>query len=245
MKLVRKLLKSAKARSAERAFCVEGHKLITEAVAAGYELQTLYFVGELPKLDTQAELVEVSEDVMASVASTVSPQPQLGVFTLPNQQDNQLSDFVPVLVDVNDPGNLGAIARSSEGAGVSTLVVVGESVDSFNPKVIRSSAGSIFRIGITSYETLEEPVSKLKAAGYAVLATAVSSDNGVISHTEANLAKSAVVFGSEAHGLSREQVELCDGAMSIDTDGHLESLNLAASVAVIAFEAKRQRVKSS
>ncbi len=241
---VRKLIKSAKARAKARAFCVEGEKLIAEALEAGFSLQQLFYVGATPAIASDGELVEVSEDIMASMASTVSAQPQLAVFAMPDETQASLGSFVPVLVGVNDPGNLGAIARSSEGAGVSTIMTVGDTVDRFNPKVIRASAGSIFRVSFMAFDELSVAVDELKARGYKTYATAVTADAGV-SHTEADLANCAVVFGSEAHGLSESEVQLCDEVVAIETEGKLESLNLAASVAVIGFESKRQRAKSS
>jgi TrmH family RNA methyltransferase len=267
VKEVRKLIKSAKARAEARAFCVEGEKLIGEALQAGFKLERLYFAGPPPAFDVCIEMVEVSQEVMESIASTVSPQGSLAVFSMGPiasahvqisekgeaftrreldefpvipELDSGSTPITPVLVDINDPGNLGAIARSCEAAGVTEIVTIGGSTDRFNPKVIRASAGSMFRMRFNHMESLEEVVDLARNLGRNVYGTGVVGGSSAVSYQEQNLAGAFIVFGSEAHGLSQDQLAACDSTIHIPMAGQVESLNLAVSVALVAFKANSE-----
>jgi TrmH family RNA methyltransferase len=149
---------------------------------------------------------------------------------------------VPVLVEIRDPGNAGAILRSADAAGAAAVVFVGSSVDVHNPKVVRASAGSLFHLPVIRAPDLDEVIGRLVERGFRILAAAADGDVPV---HQADLTGSvAILFGNEAHGLSERDRAQADATVRIPIRGGAESLNLAAAAAVVLFEAARQRDRS-
>jgi len=143
--------------------------------------------------------------------------------------------LVAVLADVRDPGNAGTVIRAADAAGASAVVLAGESVDLFNPKVVRATAGSLFHLPVVRGGSLAETIAALRAAGLTVLATdgtgeiELSPDHAVLAGSV------AWVFGNEAHGLSATELELADHTVRIPIPGRAESLNLATAAAVCLY----------
>ncbi|MCU1367050.1 MAG: putative methyltransferase [Ilumatobacteraceae bacterium] len=172
---------------------------------------------------------------MERIASTESPQPLLAVVRIPDRRVTDLGDASMVIVcdRVADPGNLGTILRSAEAAGAGGVVLVTGSVDPFNPKVVRASAGALFHVPVVADVALHD----LQHLGLALVGT--SSHRGD-AYTEADLASPfALVMGSEAHGID-PQIPI-DRWISIPHAGRAESLNVAMATTVVVFEAARQR----
>ena len=213
---------------------VEGPGLVAEALAAGWRMEAQFVApGGEPVLDPEFAPVHLlAPNVIERVASTESPQPLLAVFALRSMVLPPSCDFVVVADRLSDPGNAGTIIRSAEAAGAQAVVLTPGSVDPFNPKVVRSAAGSLFRVPVVSC-TLEV----LRGVGLRVLAT--SSHHGQV-YTDADLTGPvAVVVGNEAHGVAGD--EPVDGWLTIPQAGRAESLNVAMAATVLAFEAARQR----
>ena len=172
---------------------------------------------------------------MERIASTESPQPVLAVVRIPPTSIADLSGASLVVVGdrIADPGNLGTILRSAEAAGVDGIVLITGSVDPFNPKVVRASAGALFHVPVVADVALHE----LQALGLPLVGT--SSHRGA-SYTDADLARPfALVMGSEAHGVD-DQLPI-DEWVSIPHVGRAESLNVAMAATLVVFEAVRQR----
>jgi TrmH family RNA methyltransferase len=172
---------------------------------------------------------------MERIASTESPQPVLAVVRIPDRNVRDLHDASIVVVcdRVSDPGNLGTILRSAEAAGVGGIVLITGSVDPFNPKVVRASAGALFHVPVVADVALQD----LQHLGLPLVGT--SSHQGA-AYTEADLtAPFALVMGSEAHGVD-PQIPI-DSWISIPHAGRAESLNVAMATTVVVFEAARQR----
>jgi len=172
---------------------------------------------------------------MERIASTESPQPVLAVVRIPSTSIADLSGASLVVVGdrIADPGNLGTILRSAEAAGVDGIVLITGSVDPFNPKVVRASAGALFHVPVVADVALHE----LQALGLPLVGT--SSHRGA-SYTDADLARPfALVMGSEAHGVD-DQLPI-DEWVSIPHVGRAESLNVAMAATLVVFEAVRQR----
>lgn len=171
--------------------------------------------------------------VIERVASTESPQPVLAVVRIPTAVlDLATAGFVLVADRIADPGNLGTILRSAEAAGVDAVALTAGSVDPFNPKVVRASAGALFRVPV-----LDASLAAVHAAGLRTIGT--SSHRGS-AHTDADLTgRIAIVVGNEARGLPDDaQV---DEWVTIRHHGRAESLNVAMAATVLCFEASRQR----
>jgi TrmH family RNA methyltransferase len=175
---------------------------------------------------------ELAPNVVERVASTDSPQPVLAVVRQRLAQVPGGVDFVMVADRIADPGNAGTIIRSAEAAGAQAVVLTAGTVDPFNPKVVRATAGSLFRIPVVFAE-----LAALRAIGLSILAA--SSHHG-IAYTEIDLTVPvAVVVGNEAHGVADDAP--VDGWFTIPHVGAAESLNVAMAATVLAFEVARQR----
>ena len=213
-------------------FVVEGPSLVAQALAAGWEIEAQFVAPGADDVPSPAPVFEFAPNVIERVASTEAPQPVLAVFRQrPSVLPADLT-FVMVADRLGDPGNAGTIIRSAEAAGAQAVVLTPGSVDPYNPKVVRATAGSLFRIPVVSAE-----LSVLRAAGLRVLAT--SSHRGA-AYTDTDLTVPvALVVGNEAHGVPEDAP--VDGWVTIPHAGAAESLNVAMAATVLAFEVARQR----
>lgn len=246
VKAARKLAR-ARARSAG-AFLVEGPQAVREAVG---HLERVFVTSAAAVEHADlveaagaggAEIVEASDHVLEALATTVTPQGIAGVAVLaePSLPDAlQAATLVVVLHEPRDPGNAGAVVRTCDAAGVDAVVLVGEAVDPRNPKAVRASAGSLFHLPVCRVADWEAVRAGCRQAGLALVATAAGAAS---SHVDRDLsAPTALVFGNEAHGLPREVTAAVDATIGVPLVGAAESLNLAATVAVVVYEAARQR----
>ena len=189
-----------------------------------------------PVAGAQCPVFELAPHVMERIASTDSPQPVLAVVRMQEKPVAELSGASMVVVcdRIADPGNLGTILRSCEAAGVDGIVLITGSVDPYNPKVVRASAGALFHVPVVSDVALHD----LQRLGLPLVGT--SSHEGT-AYTSMDLRRPfALVMGSEAHGVD-PQIPI-DEWVSIPHVGRAESLNVAMATTVVVFEAARQRV---
>lgn len=184
-------------------------------------------------------IVELSPGLMRQVADTQTPQGILCAFEAPTwTPDAALAGLGPVLVldGLQDPGNLGTLARSAEAAGAAGLVITPGSVDPGNPKALRASAGSLLRIPCV---VVPDPLPLVEASGRRLVAT---TGRGGKPHYEADLCRPfALLVGQEGAGLSPDLFREADFQLTVPMGGRVESLNAATAAAVILFEAARQR----
>ncbi len=182
----------------------------------------------------------LASGVLERVADATSPQPVLATAPLPisNLDDIAADGLILVLHDVRDPGNAGTLIRSADATGATGVVFSGHSVDPFNPKTLRATAGSIFHLPVAVAE-LDETLQSFSKRGATTYATVVrgGDDHRSIDYLQASL----VVIGNEAEGLSDEEVALCDGRISIAMAGASESLNAGVAGSLIAFESMWRR----
>lgn len=187
----------------------------------------------------------VSDEVFARMSDTQSPQGVLAVLKQPEYTLEQILDggkkapLLLLLEHLQDPGNLGTILRSAEGAGVSGVILSADSVDLFNPKVVRSTMGAIFRLPFFYAENFSQTICEIKKKGIRIFAADLegSRDYDLEDYT----APSAFLIGNESRGLSEEAKALADRRIFIPMEGKLESLNAAVSAAVLVYEGARQR----
>lgn len=250
-----KLQKNARQRRKSKTFVVEGIKLTKEAAVHG-KLQRVYIAealyqqqwGGCPEQEIMIEFggaaVEiVAETIFKQISETVTPQGVLGVVQMPEYSlEEVFSDdrkcFL-LLDDLRDPGNLGTILRTSEGAGMSGVILSKESVDLFNPKVVRSTMGAIFRVPFVYVEDLPETITIMKGRGISVYGTMMEGSR-CYDQVDYKLPV-GIVIGNEANGISRNVGECLTGRIRIPMEGQLESLNAAVAAAVVMYEAARQR----
>ena len=211
---------------------VEGASLLAQAIAAGWDVEAQFVAPGADSVRCDAPLFEFGPNVLERVATTEHPQPVIAIVHQRPQALPAASTFVMVADRIADPGNAGTIIRSAEAAGADAVVFTAGSVDPFNPKVVRASAGSLFRVPVVSCE-----LSEVQSAGLRLLAT--SSHHGT-PYTEAPFTdRVAVVMGNEAHGVPDDAP--VDGWITIPHAGATESLNVAMAATVLAFEVARQR----
>lgn len=245
------LKKKRKLRDEEHVFLVEGIRMFREVPVD--ELQEVYvsesfYKKEKALVNAIAEKagvhVEVLTDtVFAHASDTKTPQ---GVLCVVRQKSYKLDDLLKgekrhllVLDNLQDPGNMGTIVRTAEGAGVTGVFMSRDCVDIYNPKTIRSTMGSIYRMPFYYAEDILEAIRKIKDAGIKVYAAHL---DGKKSYDEEDYVSScAFLIGNEGNGLREETAKMADHYIIIPMSGEVESLNAAIAASVLMFEVKRQR----
>lgn len=207
------------------------------------------FAGRHPELVAAAEqvgadLVRVAGDVLGEIAQTVTPQ---GVLAVCGFLDVPLADalaggprLVAVLSNVRDPGNAGTVLRAADAAGADAVVLTDASVDAYNGKAVRASAGSLFHLPLALGQPLPQVVEAAHGAGLRVVAADGKGRSLDLAATSGDLAlPTAWVFGNEAWGLPADVLALCDDVLAVPIHGRAESLNLATAAAVCLYASAR------
>lgn len=245
------LRKKRKLRDEEGVFLVEGIRMFREVPAE--ELREIYvsesfYKKEKKLVDEIASKAKVhtelfTDTVFAYASDTKTPQ---GILSVVAQKRYALEDIISgekrhllVLDNLQDPGNLGTILRTGEGAGVTGVIMSRDCVDIYNPKTIRSTMGSIYRMPFCYAEDILEAIQKVKDANVTVYAAHL---DGKKAYDEENYSKScAFLIGNEGNGLRDETAAMADHYIIIPMSGEVESLNAAIAATVLMFEVKRQR----
>jgi TrmH family RNA methyltransferase len=252
---LRGLLQKRSARSSERAFVAEGAELIRCALDAGAPVESVYVSPEGgsdgPTQEVcrrasaaGARVFPLAAGVLERVADTVTPQPVLAVVAAlaepgPDVLAARPGSLVMVLVDVRDPGNAGTVLRAADASGASAVLFAADSVDPYNPKTVRASAGSLFHIPFAVRDDPHAVAEELSAAGFRTLATVECHGDD---YTDFDWSvPSAVFLGNESSGLDERLCQRLDAALGIPMEGRAESLNVGVAGAVVGFEAARQR----
>jgi TrmH family RNA methyltransferase len=247
---LRELLRDPRARAVERACVVEGPRAVGAALDRGAPLQSVYlgpgaavaFAPLLARMRAAGlRIAALKDGVLERVGTTVTPQPVLAVASASPSDPEQLGRDGLVLIGAGlaDPGNVGTLLRSAEAAGAAGIVLGAGSVDAYNPKVVRASAGAIFGVALVEGWTVMEALDAMRATGRTCVGT--RAEGGVAYH-ETDLARpTAVVLGNEAHGLPADLGAALDGWVTVPMRGASESLNVAMAGTVLCFEAARQR----
>jgi TrmH family RNA methyltransferase len=191
--------------------------------------------------DGGVRIYELGPGVVEKVADTVTPQPLLAVVRTPQTALGNLAaaTFVVVCVDVRDPGNAGAVIRSAHAAGADAVVCCAGTVDPFNPKTVRASAGSVLHLPVVADPEPADALDALQGWGLRCLAAVA---HGGDPYTEVDLvAPLALVLGNEASGLPTEVADRLDRGVTIPMSGRAESLNVSMAAAVLCFEVRRAR----
>lgn len=254
VKEVIQLTQKAKARREQKEFVVEGFKMFAEApshlikkvfIAESVEEEAKERYGDkLQHVDYEV----VADAVFEKMSDTKTPQ---GVLCVVKQQPHSIDTIIkcengrkPLLIlleDIQDPGNLGTIFRTGEGAGVCGIIMSKKTVDIYNPKTIRATMGSIYRMPFVYTEDLEGVIEKLKQEDIAVYAAHL---NGKAYYDEYDYAKgTAFLIGNEGSGLKENTANLATSYLKIPMEGHVESLNAAVAASILMYEVQRQRRK--
>ena len=244
---LRRLARDPGARRADRAFLVEGAKLVSAALEAGARLEAVYAADgwDGPPLEQARaagiDVVRLAPGVLERVADAVTPQPVMAVAGAVDADLETLrgSTLIVVCVDLRDPGNLGTVLRSAEASGASAVICCDGTADVFSPKCVRASAGALFHLRVVAGGAAVEVLERLGAWGIRRLGTRA---HGGTAYDRVDLRKpTAIVVGNEAQGLPAEVDPLLDEVATVPVVGRTESLNVGVAAAVICFEAARQR----
>lgn len=247
MKHISGLNKRAKERRVHEEFVVEGKKMFVEAprewIREIYVSESFLLKEENKKIVESYSYEIVQDEVFGKISATVTPQGILSVLSMPNYQMEDLyGKGIPLIValeDLQDPGNLGTILRTGEGAGVTGVLMTKETADIFNPKVIRATMGSIYRIPFLYTSNFKENISLLKKDGFQVVSADLSAKH--LYDEESYLDKTMFLIGNEGNGLKKETSDLANVKIQIPMQGEVESLNAAMATGILMYEANRQR----
>lgn len=245
IKDVKKLVKSSKERYEQSVYIVEGIRMFREIpdndIVAVYVSESFY-LNNTDLVDCcGVEVCVVSDKVFNGISDTGTPQ---GIMAIVKMNKWSLDDvlgedtFVIIAERLQDPGNLGTIMRTAEAAGATGIILSSDSVDVYNPKVVRSTMGSIFRVPVYVSEDLAIDIDKIKEKGVIIYGAHLKGQDFYDKDFKNSC---GFLVGNEGKGLSDEISSKADDLIKIPMKGKVESLNVATSVAVISYEVLRQR----
>lgn len=240
-----------KERDRQDLFVVEGRKMFGEAPA---ERITQVYIAQSAKAEIYGLYGEklsglscetVSDEVFAKISDTVTPQ---GILCLVRQQHYNIEEILQknekhvlfiILEDIQDPGNLGTIFRTAEAAGADGVIMSSRTADIYNPKTIRSTMGSVYRMPFFYVGDLQPAIDRLRECGVSVYAAHLKAeaDYDICDYRKGT----AFLIGNEANGLREETAACADTWISIPMEGRVESLNAAVASSILLYEAHRQR----
>lgn len=251
IKNIRKL-KEKKYRDMNHEFIIEGIKLIKEAVAEEAKIKLIVVCEECLKdgcLDQKLlyeiakyDCIYVNQKVFSVLTDVQNPQGLLAVIEKQDKEENinYKEDVIVVLDGIQDPGNLGTILRTIDSVGLSQVIVSKETADAYNPKVVRSTMGAIFRVNIIESENLLETLKNTKKHKYKIMATSLETKNSIY---DVDYHKKVLVIGNEANGVSKEILDYANEKIKIPMLGKTESLNASVATAVILYEYVRKKIQ--
>lgn len=246
-------LSDPKYRKQEKAFLIEGIKMVEEAlrddlgvlmVAAAPSLTRHHGMGIIRLAESRGvRLLWISERLMDALADSKTPQPVMAVVAMRKHSEEELlahpARLIVIAHRLQDPGNLGTMIRTAEAAGASGIALSKQTVDPFNAKSVRASMGSILRLPIVHGVDSGSFIEQCRRRGFQ---TAAAVLNGEKTHFDVDLTKpTALVFGQEGAGLPQDLLSGIDLQVRIPMAATIDSLNVAASAAVVLYEAMRQR----
>ncbi|MBM4329876.1 MAG: RNA methyltransferase [Deltaproteobacteria bacterium] len=250
-----RLLKQAKHRHARGEYFIEGMRLVEDALQHPEQFRKIIYSSRLEekargaallsaarKKIQEAEWLYVNDEVMGSVCDTQNHQGILAVLKMKEgsfAEICQREGIIVLLAGLQDPGNLGTILRVAEAGAAAGVILSKETIDPYNPKVVRASMGSFFRLPFLPDQDMGNSLKNLRSRGWRILATAV---HGGPSFWEVDFSKpTAVLFGQEGTGLPSRLLEGADGLLTIPMTPGVDSLNVGMAAGLIIYEAWRQK----
>ncbi len=250
---VRAVAKLAKrsARSDSGTFLLEGPQAVREALA--YRPDSLVDVYATPAAwekhadlrshadDLRVHVTMATDAVLSAMADTVTPQ---GIIAVARQHPSDIDEvfraaprLIAICEQIRDPGNLGTIIRAADAAGADAVILTGRTVDPYNPKVVRSTTGSLFHLPVVVGAELDDVITRCREVGLRVIAADVKGEDLLSARGTGILAEpTAWLFGNEARGLDDDALASADTALRLPIFGRAESLNLATAASVCLYE---------
>lgn len=234
-----------KNRKSENKFLVEGEKLVHEGLGSSYKCELLVVTKDYyslkremieSKLDNSTRFEIVSNTDFNRISDTKSPQGIVAVFNIPSIGKIFATDLIIALENISDPGNVGTIIRNCDWFGIKQIMLSNDCTDIYNPKVVRSTMGSLFHLDVNEVESFYTTLNELKKEGCDLLCADMTGEN--VYDIKLNK-KSVVIFCNEANGPTEKLLELIDKQITIPKIGSAESLNVANASAVILSQITR------
>lgn len=245
-----KKLKERKYRDLNNEYIIEGIKILKEAIQEKAVIKKIVICEECLANNiidekllyeiAKYDCLYVSKKIFEGLTDVSKPQGILAVVEKNNKKDiNYNEDIIVALDGLQDPGNLGTILRTLDSANLSQVVVSKDTVDAYNPKVVRSTMGAIFRVNIVEAENLKETLKGMKRHKYKVMCTDLTASKNIY---EIDYNKKILVIGNEANGISKELLDMADEKIIIPMLGKTESLNASVATSIIVYEYVRRKI---
>lgn len=246
-----KKLSEKKYRDQNNCYIIEGIKLVEEAIQEKAKIEKIVISEELIRLAEISEeimseikkydCIYTTEKIFKTISQVMNPQGILAVINKNNENTeiNYDEDIIVALDDIQDPGNLGTILRTVDSVGLKQLIVSKGTADAYNPKVVRSTMGAIFRVKVIEVENLKETIERIRKNDYNLLVTSLQTNDSVY---DIDYHKKVIVIGNEANGVSKEIQDIADNRIKIPMLGKTESLNASVATGVILYEYVRQKI---
>ena len=251
IKHIRKL-KDKKERDKACEYIIEGIKLLEEAIKENAGIKQIVICDDCEKSDSipkdlmyeiaKYDCIYVTNKLFKTVSEVKTPQGVLAVVGK-ESKDAEISyneDIIVALDDVQDPGNLGTILRTVDSIGLKQILVSKGTADPYNPKVIRSTMGAIFRIKVIECEDLEKTLKEIKKNKFKIVVSSLQAKTSIY---DINYNKKVIVIGNEANGVEEKIQNLADEKIKIPMLGKTESLNASVATGIILYEYVRQKLK--
>ena len=246
-----KKLKDKKERDLSNEYIIEGIKLIQEAIQENAKIKQIIICDDCEKTESipkdlmyeiaKQECIYVTNKVFDSITEVMNPQ---GILAMIEKQSKEIQiddkqDIILALDDIQDPGNLGTILRTADSIGLTQILVSKGTADCYNPKVVRSTMGAIFRVKIIECEDLVKTLKEIKKHKFEIVVSSLQTDNSIY---DINYHKKVIVIGNEANGVKKEIQDLADKKIKIPMLGKTESLNASVATGIILYEYVRQKL---
>ena len=255
-----KKLKDKKYRDLNNEYIIEGIKIIEEAINENANIKQVVICDDCEKTSNipkdlmyeiaKQECVYVTSKLFESLTDVTNPQGILAIVekntvksqTAGNEEEeiDYNQDIIVALDDIQDPGNLGTILRTVDSIGLSQILVSKGTADSYNPKVVRSTMGAIFRVKIIECEDLEKTLKEIKKHKFEIVVTSLQTKNSIY---DIDYKKKVIVIGNEANGVEEKIQKLADKKVKIPMLGKTESLNASVATGIILYEYVRQKME--
>lgn len=246
-----KKLKDKKYRDEAGLYVIEGIKIIEEAIEEKAHIKRIVICEEcLEAGDIEQKLlyeiakydcIYVSKKVFNFLTDVIAPQGILAVVEKPNPNTKIKydQDIILVLDGIQDPGNLGTILRTADSVNLKQIIVTKNTADCYNPKVVRSTMGAIFRVGVIETDDLVKTLKEIKKNKFEIIVTSLDTDESVY---DVKYNKKVIVIGNEANGVTKEVQEIADKKVKIPMLGKTESLNASVATGIMLYEYVRQKI---
>lgn len=246
-----KKLKDKKYRDQSNEYVIDGIKLVEEAINENAKIKQIVICEECTKTQeiskklmyeiASFDCIYVTENVFNSITEVKNPQGILAVIERRNSENeiNYNEDIIVALDGIQDPGNLGTILRTVDSIGLKQILVSKETADVYNPKVVRSTMGAIFRVKVIECDNLEKTLKEIKKYKYEIVVTSLQTNESIY---DIKYNKKIIVIGNEANGVSKEIQEMADKKVKIPMLGKTESLNASVATGIVLYEYVRQKI---